>query len=264
MSDLGLHGETRVAIAGDWHTSGYWAKTALSLVRRHAPDVRTLLHLGDFNLTTNKPWTAFRDTVGKAMTENGIERILVTPGNHDHWGQLSQRFSVYPDAPYPLPKTETIEFLPRGHRFSIGGRTFLSFGGAASPDQESRIQGVNWWPEEEPTEADVAGALMGGRVDVMLTHEAVDGGSRAVDQIIARPNRQLFSACGLAASRRSRALVTNLWRELAPPLLFHGHMHVRSEHRVANGQAVYSLAANNSAGNVGILDLVTLEWTWLD
>lgn len=264
MTDITLPTESRIAIAGDWHSSGVWAKTALGLVHRHAPDVRTVLHLGDFNLTANLPWRAYRDSVNKAMKDNGIERILVTPGNHDHWGQLAQRFAQYPGVPYELPKTETISFLPRGYRFTIAGRKFLSFGGAASPDQERRIMGMNWWAEEEPTRQERAQALVGGGVDVMLTHEAVDGGSPTVDKIVAHPNHQLFTAHGLLASRRARALVTSLWNELTPPLLFHGHMHVRAEGRGGDGRRVYSMAANNTAGNVGILDLPTMTWTWLD
>jgi len=264
MSDLTLPNETRVAIAGDWHSSGVWAKTALGLVRRHAPDVSTVLHLGDFNLTSNLPWRAYRDSLSKAMKENGIERILVTPGNHDHWGQLAERFALHPDEPYLLPKTDSISFLPRGYRFTIGGRTFLSFGGAASPDYESRFEGTNWWPAEEPTHDDAVRAIGGGEVDVILAHEAVDDGTHAVDQIIALPDRHLFSKRGLMASRRSRTLVTHVWDELAPPLLFHGHMHVRAEGRRQDGRTVYSLAANNAAGNIGVLDLPTMAWRWLD
>jgi len=264
LNDITLPGETRVAIAGDWHSSGFWAKTALTRLRRHAPDVRTILHLGDFNLTANRPWGAYRETLVKAMAENGIERILVTPGNHDHWGQLEKRFTLYPDVPYVLPRAEGILFLPRGYRFTIGRRTFLSFGGAASPDQENRIEGTNWWPAEEPTHDDAVRALGGGEVDVMLTHEAVDDGTRAVDQIIALPDRRLFSARGLMASSRSRALVTSVWDELAAPLLFHGHMHVRAEGHRQDGRTVYSLAANNAAGNIGVLDLTAMAWRWLD
>jgi len=256
--------EDRVAIAGDWHSSGYWVRRALKMLHDQAPDVRTVLHLGDFNLTSNTPWTAYRRSVVEAMETNGIARILVTPGNHDDWSQLGPRFELHPQEPYHLPKTQTVSFLPRGYRFQIGGRTFLSFGGAASPDQEKRIEGRDWWGNEEPTESDAARALAGGTVDVMLAHEAVDLGTRLVDDAISKPNRRLFSEKGLNASRRSRALVTGVWSELAPTRLFHGHMHIRAEGHFPDSRAVYSLAANNSPGNMGILDLRDLAWSWLD
>ena len=258
------HPEARVAIAGDWHSSGYWARHSLKMLHDRAPDVRTVLHLGDFNLTSNTPWSAYRRSVTEAMDANGIERILVTPGNHDDWNQLGPRFELHPDTPYRLPKAPGISFLPRGYRFTIGGRTFLSFGGAASPDQGRRIEGKDWWANEEPTNADVARALAGEIVDVMLTHEAVNGGTRLVEDVIAHPNRRLFDERGLSASRRSRALVTEVWTHLAPRRLFHGHMHVRAEAHLTDARSVYSLAANNSPGNLGILDLTNLSWSWLD
>jgi len=256
--------EARVAIAGDWHSSGYWARRALHMLSEQAPDVQTVLHLGDFNLTSNTPWVAYRRAVVEAMRANNIKRILVTPGNHDDWSKLGPRFDRHPGEPYPLPKTDTISFLPRGYRFEMGGRTFLSFGGAASPDQGKRIEGRDWWRDEEPTEADAARALAGGSVDVMLTHEAVDLGTRLVDDAIARPNRRLFDERGLSASRRSRALVSGIWTQLAPARLFHGHMHIRAEGRLPDSRVVYSLAANNSPGNIGVLDLRDLTWSWLD
>lgn len=262
--DLNDDVEVRVAIAGDWHSSGYWARRALGMLHDQAPDVRTVLHLGDFNLSSNTPWAAYRRSVMEAMAANSIERILVTPGNHDDWSQLGPRFDQHPGVPYWLPKAPGISFLPRGYRFEIGGRTFLSFGGAASPDQGRRIEGKDWWGNEEPTEADVARALAGGTVDVLLTHEAVDGGTRLVEDVIARPNRRLFDERGLSASRRSRAHVTEVWTRLAPRRLFHGHMHVRAEAHLPDSRSVYSLAANNSPGNLGILDLTDLSWSWLD
>lgn len=264
MRDVEVGPEQRVAIAGDWHSSGYWVRRALKMLREQAPDVRTVLHLGDFNLTSNTPWSAYRRSVVEAMAINGIERILVTPGNHDDWSQLGPRFELHPNEPYLLPKTQSVSFLPRGYRFAIGDRTFLSFGGAASPDQGKRIEGRDWWRNEEPTEADAARALAGGSVDVMLAHEAIDLGTRLVDNVIARPNRRLFDEQGLIASRRSRALVTSVWKELKPSRLFHGHMHLRAEGQFPNARAVYSLAANNSLGNIGILDLRDLSWSWLD
>jgi len=262
--DMTHHVETRVAIAGDWHSSGYWACRALKMLHDQAPDVRTVLHLGDFNLTSNTPWASYRRSVVEAMAANGIERLLVTPGNHDDWSQLAPRFEAHPDEPYRLPKTQAISFLPPGYRFHIAGRRFLSLGGAASPDQERRIEGKDWWRTEEPTEADAARALIGGSMDVMLTHEAVDGGTQLVDEVIAKPNRRLFDESGLEASRRSRALITNVWYQLGPAILFHGHMHVRAKGHPAESRSVYSMAANNLPGNIGVLDLTDLSWSWLD
>jgi hypothetical protein len=262
-ADITLDGETRVGIAGDWHSNRFGVRMALRRLHQEAPDVRTLLHLSDFSLTSNSPWAAYRKSLVELMVEFGIERILVTPGNHDNWGQLAPRFTAHPHDSYRLPGAENIEFLPRGHRFRIHGRTFLSFGGAASPDQDFRVLGKDWWPEEEPTVSDADRAAQAGTVEVMLAHEAVDGGTTRIDAIIARPNYQQFSRNGFDASHRSRAVVTRLWNDVQPELLFHGHMHERAEGKLPDGRRVYSLARDTMPGNLGVLNLDELSWSWL-
>ena len=259
----GHAGERLVAIAGDWHSSRFAVRKAMRLVRLHFPEVSTILHLGDFNLGSEKPWVGYRNVLRDAMREYGVRRILVTPGNHDNWDRLAPHFAAHPDTPYTVPHLESISFLPRGYRFKLGGRSFLSFGGASSPDQDRRRRGKDWWPEEEPSKAEAAFATQPGGVDVMLTHEAVDGGTAKVDEIIARPDRRLFTAHGLEASRRSRALVTDVWNLASPRVLFHGHMHVKDERSLPDHRRVYSLAAEQMHGNVGVLDLTDLSWNWL-
>lgn len=262
-ADLTLPDEKRVAVAGDWHINRLGVRTALSRLHRAAPDVQTVLHLGDFNLGANRPWVAYRKSLLDLMSEFEIERILVTPGNHDNWAQLAPRFAKYPSNSYPLPGAESIAFLPRGYRFTMQQRTFLSFGGAASLDQAARIAGKDWWPEEEPSPAEADRAARRGTADVMLTHEAVNGGSSKVDDVIASPNYQQFSQLGFDAAHRSRAVVTTLWNEVRPRVLFHGHMHERAEGHLADGRHVYSLDRDTKPGNIGVLDLEDLSWTWL-
>ncbi|ROS56577.1 metallophosphoesterase [Frigoribacterium sp. PhB118] len=259
----GAFEERFVAIAGDWHSNRAAARRAMRLVHLHSPEVVTFLHLGDFNLGSEKPWAAYRKFLAEAMREYGVRRMLVTPGNHDNWERLAPRFAEEPNTPYSVPHLESVAFLPRGYQFSLGGRSFLSFGGAASPDQEKRVRGKDWWPEEEPTraEADLAGSTRG--VDVLLTHEAVNGGTAKVDRVLANPNLRLFSEEGLRASSRSRSMVTDVWHRTMPRILFHGHMHVKAERRLPDDRRVYSLAADEVDGNVGILDLGDLSWTWL-
>ena len=97
----------------------------------------------------------------------------------------------------------------------------------------------------------------------MLTHEAVAGGTTKVDAIIARPSHQQFSRRGVEASHRTRTIVTALWNEVHPNVLVHGHMHERAEGHLGDGRRVYSLARDAMPGNVGVLDLTNLNWTWL-
>jgi hypothetical protein len=60
----------------------------------------------------------------------------------------------------------------------------MSFGGAASVDYEDRTENRDWWATEAPSDRDVAQAIAGGRVDVLLTHETVDGGTHQVERIL--------------------------------------------------------------------------------
>jgi predicted phosphodiesterase len=262
-ADLTMSNEKRVAVAGDWHSNRLGVRSALSRLHRDAQGVHTVLHLGDFNLGADRPWAAYRKSLLDLMGEFEIERILVTPGNHDNWEQLAPRFAKYPDDPYPLPGAESIAFLPRGYRFKIQQRTFLSFGGAASLDQDARIRGKDWWPEEEPSPTEADRAARQGTADVMLTHEAVNGGSSKVDDLVASPNYQQFSQRGFDASRRTRSIVTTLWNDVRPKVLFHGHMHEQAEGHLSDGRHVYSLARDTKPGNIGILSLDDLSWTWL-
>ena len=110
---------------------------------------------------------------------------------------------------------------------------------------------------------DVHIAIQGGTVDVMLTHEAVNGGTTRVDDIVSHPNHRLFTDYGLMASARSRGVVTKAWDLISPSVLFHGHMHVKDEHRLPDLRRVYSMAADERDGNIGILDLADLSWRWI-
>ena len=107
------------------------------MLHDQAPDVRTVLHLGDFNLTSNTPWSSYRRSVTEAMETNGIERILVTPGNHDDWGQLGQRFDLHPDKLYPLPKTQTVAFLPPDTASRLVDGAFCHLGVPLRPTRRS-------------------------------------------------------------------------------------------------------------------------------
>ncbi|TWX34136.1 metallophosphoesterase [Frigoribacterium sp. ACAM 257] len=255
--------EQLVAVAGDWHSSRSAARKAMRLVREYSPEIRTMLHVGDFNLGSETPWVAYRQALRDVMRESGVRRILVTPGNHDNWGRLVPYFATHPNTPYLVPRLESISFLPRGYRFEISGRTFLSFGGAASPDQEKRTPGKDWWPEEEPTQGDADLAAQAGTVDIMLAHEAVDNGTGKVDRLLQIPNSRFFTEHGLEASQRSRAIVTDVWTRTSPRVLCHGHMHVKDERRLPDGRRVFSMAAEEMPGNVGVIDLTDLSWTWL-
>lgn len=71
--------------------------------------------------------------------------------------------------------SESVLHLMRAQIFEIDGRSFFTMGGAASHDRQFRKEGRSWWPEELPSEEELARADAaldgcGRRVDYVLTH----------------------------------------------------------------------------------------------
>ena len=251
--------ETHVVVAGDWHANIDWVGKAIPSIARDAPGVRTILHVGDFGIWAGVGGRKYLDALDFWCDRAGISRVLVTPGNHEDWNWLDKEFNSQPGKLV----SSRVEVLPRGYRFEIGGRTFASFGGAASVDFEMRSAGIDWFPGEMPTEQDVERAIGGGPVDVLLTHETVDGGTHASEHLLRR-NPMGWSPEALDYSSRSRALVTRVWERVAPKLLFHGHMHVADKITLPTGQQVISLGRDGQARNLALLELSTLKWQWLE
>ena len=261
MNDLTLAAESRVAVAGDWHGNHLWIQSAIPALHDAAPDVRTILHAGDFGILPGRRGKGFLAAVDAVCSSAGIERVLVTPGNHEDWARLTARFASRPGQPIRL--TDAIWVFPRGFRFSLAGRLFMSFGGAASLDFAYRRARGMWWPAEVPTLDDVVAAAAGGPVDVLITHEAIVGGTSKVDAVV-MSNPMKWDEEALEYSRTSRRLVTALWVRVEPKALFHGHMHIADRVLLPNGQQVISFGSDRQRKNVGVLDLADLAWTWID
>ena len=252
--------ERRVAIAGDWHNDTTWIMNVFSRIRTVAPDVRTILQLGDLEIGNDKYAKARLNFIDERCRGTGIERVLVTPGNHDNWDRLEEHAAFARG--WPVPLSEHVWALPPGFRFILGGRSFLSFGGAASV-QNLLTEGKNYWTGEIRPHEEFARAAAGGQADVMLTHEAVDAGlPRVQDRIHGRSSGRWVPE-RRDASARSRKYTTDLWNSVRPEVLFHGHIHVRDEVRLEDGRRVYSLADNHEKlGNLGIFEPSSLGWTW--
>jgi len=255
--DRGKTIESEVAVAGDWHGDLRHVAALLARIHLVRPQVRTVLQLGDFGIGRQAS-PVFLDGIERMANTLSL-RIFVTPGSHDDWGALHHAFTTRPDRPMQL--TEHIHALPRGLRFTLGGRSFLSFGGAAptrSRTTDLHAQLVT------PTAADVDRAARGGRADVLLLHEAIDEGVRQVDtKIRYETARGRLSADTLEAARRSRALVSDLRNRIQPRVTLHARMHIRGAHRTPH-TAVVALSRENRAGNIGFLHLPTLDFTWLE
>jgi hypothetical protein len=259
--DLSRVGERRVAVAGDWHGNVAWVQRIIPALHRAAPDVRTILHAGDFGILPERRGKGFLTTVDYWCRSAGIEKVLVTPGNHEDWSRLGQRFASRPGEAIRL--SETVWVLPRGLRFHLAGRLFMSFGGAASLDFAYRRAGRTWWPTEMPTAEEVAAAMVDGNVEVLVAHETINGGTARVESVI-RSNPFGWDEEALEYSRQSRGLVTEVWEAVRPDIFFHGHIHLADRIELPTGQQVVSLGSDRQRKNIGLLNLDDLTWSWID
>lgn len=239
--------DTRVAVCGDWHGDAAWVRTLAKALPRLAPDVHTILQLGDWWMTPE---------ADSPLVEAGIDRVYVTVGNHENFGEITPLLAAHPGAAVRLSDITWI--LPRPARLTVGGRMVLSLGGASSVDKAWRREGVNWWPDEDVTDEQARAAIAGGDADLMLTHESpARTPVRAVQEIL-RTNPMGFPADALADSRDSRSRVAKVWDLVFPELLVHGHMHVAGGGQTEDGRRVASLGQNTQQGNLAFLDLATL------
>lgn len=241
--------DARVAVCGDWHGNVGWSRLLANALPHLAPDVTTLLHLGDWWMPPAEADEAFADT--------NIDRIYVTLGNHEPWDQITKLLKKHPMEAVRISKL--IWLLPRPARLTIGGRSVLSLGGAASVDRMSRIEGLTWWPDEAITDEHVEAAIAGGPADLMLTHESPAGTPVRPVREILRTNPHGFPSAALDASAASRARVTQVWDAVRPELLIHGHMHAPGGGKTEDGRRVASLGRDVQEGNLGILDMKTLR-----
>ncbi|WP_336640893.1 metallophosphoesterase [Microbacterium sp. USHLN272] len=133
--------DRRVAVCGDWHGNVGWIRTLSRILPALAPDLTTILQLGD--------WWIDPDVVDEALADTKIDRIYVTLGNHEPWDQVARVVDANSAA---VRVSELTWLLSRPARLTIGGRSVVSLGGAASVDRLWRIAGAGWWPDESITD----------------------------------------------------------------------------------------------------------------
>lgn len=241
--------DTRVAVSGDWHGNWTWLSTLAPAITTLAPDVKTVLQLGD--------WWMDKSVSDRIFTDAGTERVYVTLGNHEPWGQISPLQREHPGEAIRI--SEVTWLLPRPARLRIGGREILSLGGAASVDREWRTEGVDWWPDENIHGVHVEAAIAGGPADVLLTHESPAGSPVRPVREVLRTNPLGFPKAARLESAVSRKRVSRVWDEVRPDLLMHGHMHTPGAGTTDDGRRVISMGCDGQQGNLALLDLRSLE-----
>lgn len=239
----------RVLVAGDWH-----GIVPVHVLEKAADlGIAVVAHVGDLGIG---PWPGERKSVlhvlDRVLTRLDLV-LLLTPGNHENWDRLEEA-KRDAEGRWILGRTGRVRGLPRGHRWTMGGRAFGSLGGAVSIDQDRRTPGRTWWPQEEvlPEHVD---ALGDDRLDILITHEVPAG----------VPVVSTLDVPAVLAERADagRGLIRDAVERTCPEVVFSGHWHQRVTHDLARRAGgvtrVEVLSEECTPGNAAVLDLIDLS-----
>jgi Icc-related predicted phosphoesterase len=68
----------------------------------------------------------------------------------------------------------------------------------------------------------------------------------------------------LQYSALSRCRISTLSEGVRPELHLHGHLHVADTVELPGGQRIVSLGRDGQRRNIGLLDVPSLAWSWID
>ena len=186
---------SKILMIGDIH-SDFSALNAL--LSKKKPELA--ICCGDFGY-----WPTFGSDLTAIKVPEGT-KILWCDGNHEDFWSLARREK---DEIVP-----NVIYMPRGSTYKLpDGRTILFMGGADSIDKNSRLKGIDWFPEEIITQSDFFN-LPDIKVDIFVTHtcptELVDG------LTVYYPTKK---------HEPSNYALSKLWKIYKPSLWFFGHWH---------------------------------------
>lgn len=215
----------RVAFAGDWHGNGNYSYRAMKYAKEQGADV--LLHTGDFGVWS--PY-GYLKSINDFATNLNLPVYFVDGNHEDHpW------LNTQPIEDNGFRKLgENLYHIPRGHRWDMGGVSFLGLGGAHSVDSHHRRAGFDWFPEEHITMGQAMRTAMEGHADVMITHDCPTGAD--IPGIAGNPHG--FPPYQIREADRHRDLLRAVVDEVKPSWLFHGHYHVRYNDALDNMNVV--------------------------
>jgi DNA repair exonuclease SbcCD nuclease subunit len=136
-----------------------------------------LIVLGDFGLL----WSCSEnDKEERYFTRELTERAFTTlfiDGNHENHTRLDNLEEVDMFGGKVGKVNDSIFHLKRGYIYTIAGKQFFCFGGAASTDKQYRLVDISWWAREIHSRDEENRALdnledCNYGVDYVLTHTA--------------------------------------------------------------------------------------------
>ena len=256
-----------IGLIGDLEGEESAAVSCLRLLGERG-DVQVAYKLGDLRFGMGPDPEAYLAAIESVCAEFEIQLVCIG-GNHENWALLDTLWAdpSWQDedgGPAPIALTDHITMLPRGHRWEIGGRSFVALGSAPSINRHLLTEGIDWWPSEVLREEHVAATIAGGHAEVMLTHDS-PGHPYCTEPVadLIRNNPLGWPDSSLQYAQDGVEKITRAVLGVKPLLLAHGHFHVQGEAVVrlpgaATYTTIWSLAARHDPGNVRVLDLDTL------
>jgi len=232
----------KIMLVGDSHGDSHFIAGVLEAAREN--DCELTIQLGDFGFWPGFHGERFLTEVHATMQRLEMP-LWVIDGNHD-WPEGYRDFVYSP----VLDFCKTVQVVMRGGTHTVGGIEVGFLGGAVSIDQEWRTPGSSWWAEESLTELDVEIALLGGPVDVMLSHDAPIPPNIPLLSFGSKVNNQLD------IQRRRLDTVINAWK---PRLHVHGHWHMRYTCETPWGMRTGLAHEQRPNAAIAILDTETLR-----
>jgi hypothetical protein len=256
-----------IGLIGDLEGDREWAVGRLRELGERG-DVAVACQLGDLRFGMGPDPQGYLDAIESVCAEFGL-RLLCINGNHENWARLDELWAdprrLNSDGRLqPIDVSDHVALLPRGHRWEMGGRSFVVLGGAPSINRHLLTEGIDWWPSEVIQEEHVDATIAAGHAEVMLTHDSAAPPycTPPVADML-RTNPWGWPDASLAYAQDGIEKVTRAVLGVRPRLLAHGHFHVAGQASVrlpgaAHETTIWSLPANQDPGNVRLLDLDTL------
>ena len=250
----------RVLLTGDVHGNTMWL-TGHVLRQAKRYGCQLVLQLGDFGIWPGRGGERFLDVVDREAAKARIP-VWFIDGNHEDFDQLLA-LPLYASGLRPV--RERIMHIPRGHRWSWGGREILACGGAASIDVDLRVPGRTWWPQEAITDDDVQRCVAGGAADILLSHDI------QAELPLTDPHEDLAALGSFVFQRMhdNRMRLQAIAEAVRPALQIHGHWHMPYERVFVRGVdgakvRIVSLNCDSSAAielgrHCAVLDLERLQ-----
>jgi UDP-2,3-diacylglucosamine pyrophosphatase LpxH len=194
-------------VVGDLHHDADFVIEAIKCGREIGVDA--YLQVGDMGFWPNRTDCAdFFDEVNAALQFG--ETWYWLDGNHDNHDMLT-----------PGMRVGAIQHLPRGHRWSWWGKTWMAVGGGATLNRRAYTPGWDWFPKETLSLAEAEHCARPGGVDIIVSHDCPDY-VPSLQQLL-RPEK--FPADEIAESERHRTVIGSIVDAVRPSRLIHGHYH---------------------------------------